>query len=294
MVPTDFSPPASRALDRALRLPLSDDAIVTLYHVIPLGIPVKFENAMWAEARKTLTIQAMTAETALRNIHGVPIRVISEVARGKPSVEILERARQDESEIIVLGRHGRRGIRELFLGSTAERIVRIGSVPALVVLAPTATPYKTPLATIDGSEESDSALDLMMRVLTAPIGTIDAIHAYEIPFENILTKAGVSLLELAQNKAETRKMGWNLIQNAVAEHRRAARFNTILRVGDPRRVIIEEVASEKQKHDLVALGRRGRTQLPHLLLGGVAEAILRAAPTDMLFGPLDRSNFSLL
>lgn len=292
LVATDFSVPAGRALARALRLPLSEEAVITLFHVVPLGVPAQFENVLWADARRVMAEQAAAAAETAKTVHGRPVRVVSEVVRGKPFAEILRRARDDDSEIIVMGRHGRRGIRELLLGSTAERVVRVGSAPALVVLNAPAAPYRTPLAAIDGSDDAQQAVKLMLRVLVPPAGVIDAIAAYEVPFEPILTRAGVSLMEIAQNKAETRKTGWNLVHNVIGEHRGAARWNTILRVGDPRRVVIEEVA--RGTHDLVVLGRRGRTRLPQLLLGGVAEAVLRAAPSDMLFGPLDRSDFELL
>lgn len=292
LVATDFSVPAGRAVGRALRLPLSEGATITMLHVVPLGIPGKFENVVWADAKKVMAEQAEAAAETAKAVHGRTVRVVPEVVRGKPAVEILRRARDDASEILVLGRHGRRGIRELFLGSTAERVVRLGSVPSLVVLNVPTTPYRAPLAAVDGSDDALESVRGMLRVLARPVTLVDAIAAYELPLEAILSRAGVPLMEIAQSKAETRKVVWNLVQNVIAEHRASVRWNTILRVGDPRRVVIEEVA--RGTHDLVALGRRGRTRLPQLLLGGLAEAVLRAAPCDMLFGPLDRSDFELL
>lgn len=291
LVATDFSAPAGRAVGRALRLPLSENASITLLHVIPLGIPSKFEKILWADAKKTLAQSTAAAAETAKNIHGRPVRISSDIVRGKPSFEILERARREQSELVVLGRHGRRGIRELFLGSTAERVVRVGSVPALVVLHPPAQPYKTPIVALDGSDASRKVLEQMLRVVVAPVKIIDTVTAYEIPFENILTRAGVPLIELVGHKAEARKADWNMIQRVIGAYRKVVPWNTVLRAGDPRRVVIEEVT--RVTHDLVALGRRGRTKLPQLLLGNVAEALLRAAPSDMLFGPLDRSDFEL-
>jgi nucleotide-binding universal stress UspA family protein len=54
------------------------------------------------------------------------------VASGKPATEILRVAREAGAELIVIGSHGRSGVRKMFFGSTTERVLRETSVPVLV------------------------------------------------------------------------------------------------------------------------------------------------------------------
>jgi nucleotide-binding universal stress UspA family protein len=55
------------------------------------------------------------------------------IVDGRPATVILEAAQQHQATVIVLGSHGRRGVRRLFLGSVAEEVVRGSDVPVLVV-----------------------------------------------------------------------------------------------------------------------------------------------------------------
>src|SRR6266850_51066 len=50
-----------------------------------------------------------------------------------PPVDIVPEARKQQADLIVLGTHGRRGVRRLVLGSDAEQVVRSASVPVLLV-----------------------------------------------------------------------------------------------------------------------------------------------------------------
>jgi nucleotide-binding universal stress UspA family protein len=55
------------------------------------------------------------------------------VVEGKPASAVLEAAAQHHASVIVLGSHGRRGLRRFFLGSVAESVVRRSEIPVLVV-----------------------------------------------------------------------------------------------------------------------------------------------------------------
>ena len=69
------------------------------------------------------------------------------------------------------------------------------------------------------------------------------------------------------------------------------KWNVVIRTGDPRQIILEE--AKQRGSDLVALGTQGRTGLAHILVGSVAEAVLRSASCDVLVARLPRVDFSL-
>src|SRR5579884_2462380 len=55
---------------------------------------------------------------------------------GDPATKILEVAGEIDADLIVMGTHGRTGLRRLLMGSVAERIVRTASCPVLTVRSP--------------------------------------------------------------------------------------------------------------------------------------------------------------
>jgi nucleotide-binding universal stress UspA family protein len=70
----------------------------------------------------------MEAEARLR---GVPLETA--VPYGRPFEAILQVAQAKKVNLIVLGSHGRTGLRRLLLGSTAERVIGQAPCPVLVV-----------------------------------------------------------------------------------------------------------------------------------------------------------------
>ncbi|MCA9524133.1 MAG: universal stress protein [Myxococcales bacterium] len=60
-------------------------------------------------------------------------RVKVDVRGGKPFIEIVRFAHEEGCDLIVMGTHGHTGIKHIFLGSTAERVVRRAHCPVLIV-----------------------------------------------------------------------------------------------------------------------------------------------------------------
>jgi hypothetical protein len=56
------------------------------------------------------------------------------LACGEPWIRILEAAESCEADLIVMGTHGRRGVSRTLLGSVAEKVLRLSSIPVLTVL----------------------------------------------------------------------------------------------------------------------------------------------------------------
>jgi nucleotide-binding universal stress UspA family protein len=77
-----------------------------------------------------LRLQQFTAQ----QLHGLlPVQV--KVAVGKPATEILRVAREGGADLIVMGTHGRAGLRHLLLGSVAEEVTRHASCPVFTLRA---------------------------------------------------------------------------------------------------------------------------------------------------------------
>lgn len=137
LVPTDFEEAANHALDMAVLLAQRFEAKVTVLHSTSLpssalpayaaGIYFPTEE-MLSAAQNELEATLSRAKARYPNIHGV-------VVQTEPYVAILEFAKENSADLIVMGTHGRRWLSRVFLGSVADRVVRFSPIPVLTVTA---------------------------------------------------------------------------------------------------------------------------------------------------------------
>ena len=142
LVPVDGSDTANRGLEEAIRLSKALGAQLRLVHIVDeSALALNPETGVAAgplvedfalagkttleEARAFAAAQGIEADTALH-----------ENFTGRVADLILEEARKSNASLIVMGTHGRRGIRHAVLGSDAEAVVRGSNVPVLLVRAP--------------------------------------------------------------------------------------------------------------------------------------------------------------
>ena len=135
LVPVDFSESSARALDVAVDLAARYGASLTLVHACetpvygysPAGaIPFDYLTPLQDAAGREL-------REALAAIHARCPDARALLRSGVPADEILATAAERGADLIVMGTHGRRGIRHMLLGSVAERVVRASPVPVLTV-----------------------------------------------------------------------------------------------------------------------------------------------------------------
>ncbi len=144
LVPHDFSPCADRALAQAGDLARLHGATLVLVHVTSLP-PGLTADAMLSDRESGQLVRvdayARTGATArLEDIAG-PLRdagldVATRALLGDVADEILQLVPEVGADLIVMGTHGRTGLRHLLLGSMAEKVIRQATVPVLTVRTP--------------------------------------------------------------------------------------------------------------------------------------------------------------
>lgn len=141
LVPTDFSETADAALAYAKELATTLGASLHLVHVftdpyaIAAGAPDVYaavpagarERALEEVRERLLERLDANEEVQFRGTRGV--------VRGLIAPHIVEYARNQDIDMIIMGTHGRRGVAHLLLGSVAEHVVRTASCPVLTVRA---------------------------------------------------------------------------------------------------------------------------------------------------------------
>ena len=134
LVPVDFSGPSSQAVRYAARFAQHFGSEITLLHIVQTSVApfpevapylddveADFENA--ERALQTLAAQQTLKSSAIQTV----------MRTGLAAHEIVEAARDLDSDLIVIATHGYTGWKHLCIGSTAERVVRTAPCPVFVV-----------------------------------------------------------------------------------------------------------------------------------------------------------------
>jgi nucleotide-binding universal stress UspA family protein len=288
LVATDFSKGAELALARAVRLPLAKAARIHIVHVVSPKVPDKARPKAKTHATRALEKYVARAQ---RETSGRNVTVTSEVRIGEPFTEIIRLSRSLNVDLIVLGRHGRRAIRDMFIGTTAERVIRHGDVPVLVVNLKATHPYRHPVIATDLEDSCGRTLDLALRVLGTHVKLVDVVHAFHVPFEGFVTPSNSARGQSEWRRSYQEKAATGLTKMLASYQKVDVRWKPFVRHGDPRTVIL--AAAARRKADLIAIGTHGRSGIAHALVGSVAEWIITAAPCDVLVTRPIRFSFEL-
>lgn len=141
LVAHDFSEHAERSCARAVAdLKAMGGGEILLVHVhSPLSTGFGFEltgSVGFGDVDRVVQEDASTRLQRIADRLGAEFPEIAfraEVALGRPADTISEIARREDVELIVVGSHGRRGLERFFLGSVAERVLRLAGCSVLVV-----------------------------------------------------------------------------------------------------------------------------------------------------------------
>jgi nucleotide-binding universal stress UspA family protein len=135
LVAVDGSDNAFRAFDSALRRAKQLGSKIYVIAVIQVPaastygreLSAEFEKIAQNEANKMLSDYAKEAKEK----HGIKVETI--LAKGNPSIVIIQKAKENDADMIVMGSRGLGGVKELFLGSVSHSVARNAKVPVLVV-----------------------------------------------------------------------------------------------------------------------------------------------------------------
>lgn len=137
LVPIDLSEQSTVALRYAVSFAGQMGARITLLHVIePL---ITYQDTAYLGAVSSDRIASFTGQIVARiceqeKVKPTLIRQIK-VESGVPCDKIIETAKAQKTDVIILATHGRTGLAHILLGSTAEKIVRLAPCPVFVVRA---------------------------------------------------------------------------------------------------------------------------------------------------------------
>ncbi|MFC6835225.1 universal stress protein [Halomarina ordinaria] len=130
LVPTDGSPGAQSAVEKAFDLAETYDATVHALNVVELVYTYDFDPGRLLDQLRAAGERATEDVATAGRERGIDI--VTAVERGSPHEVIVEYAADHDVDLIVIGTHGRRGVRRALLGSVTERVIRLADVSVLV------------------------------------------------------------------------------------------------------------------------------------------------------------------
>lgn len=273
LMATDLSARSDRALERAVMLAQDHEAYLTIAHVIDEDLPSALSDAQEDAAKHAIDEYVDKLAAGKRD------RISIKVVCGRAHADILDMSEKVEADLVILGMHREDAFKDRFRGTTAERIIRAGGVPVLLVKDRVIRPYQQVIVGVDFSAFSRRAVEFAVQFV--PYGNFHLVHAYGVPFEGFLyghdTKRQVAKLQ----EVEFEKMIDDEMATFLASlDGKVAGIERVMKQGTVREVIFEQ--ARRLKPDLVAMGTHGRTGIAHAFLGSVAEDLLRAPPCDVL------------
>jgi nucleotide-binding universal stress UspA family protein len=281
LYPTDFSEPAEYALNLAGSLAHNQGAGLLVLHVAdPLADP-----AHPLQGGLPLDRQRRRLETRRPQAPGVAVehRLLS----GDPAELILQTARETGCPLIVMGTKGLKGLARLLLGSVAEKVVRNAPCPVVTVKYPkretaaeaatqpqAAAPIALILHPTDFSSPCEEAFrvacalarDLSARLVVVHVAGAPPVALPHMPVPPPLPADPREILEGMRHRLQASAP--DLPMDCRVEQGNAAE-----RIVDTAR---------ETPCDLVVMGTHGRTGLGRVLMGSVAERVLRTAPCPVV------------
>lgn len=270
---TDLSARSDLAVQRAGQLARKHGANLVLLHVVDDDQPADLMR-MELEAATAYLTRGKTGDlesVVIRCEAGDAFNVICEVSQ------------EEGADLIILGAHRRKLLRDIFTGTTAERVMRESQRPVLMVNAGVRGEYKNPAVCIDLGDSSMNAAVIAHQIGLLPSGA-NAIHAYPSLSRLQLSIVGVDREEERDAIAGEQAAIWKELSSFLAKREIAGLGLRPSVVEGALPTAVNGWASE-QRVDLLVVGTHNRTGLPRLLLGSAATSLLASATCDVLVVP---------
>jgi nucleotide-binding universal stress UspA family protein len=277
LVPYDSSEQAQYALSHALHV--FESATVVLAHVVK---PIE-DDTDSAEPGRGYEQQIETAEKMLdgaRQWYDEPDRerIETVVRYGRPVRQLVEYATEEDIGHIVIGSRGRDGTARLLLGSVAETVVRRSPVPVTVVRNPAEEfdPGHV-LVPFDASPYARDALEYALDQF--PDAEVTALYVSSPPTGGIESAEALlgALSDWEEDREEHVTSVLDVAAELAAEHDHPITTTSV--EGDPAEAVVEYAAVADIDH--IVVGSSGRDGISRLLLGSVAETVVRRSPVTV-------------
>jgi nucleotide-binding universal stress UspA family protein len=288
LVPVDFSPPSTLAVNHGVALARKFRATLSLLHVVES--PTALLYTFPPEAEKVEAQRKDQAEKMLpllvsdEDQDDLDVRFI--VRAGEVEDVIQAVADEEQADVVVLGTHGRGLFGRLFIGSVTQALLRKLGVPVLTVCRVSRPlEFRRILFATDFGPDSDKGFQIALGIAAEAAASLTVAHtmdkrptmSYETPEVHALfDEQHTEALKQAHDKFDQFK------EEGV---KREINVECVLAEGEAAETLVR-IADETEA-DFIVLGLRKKGAMARAFLGSTAEPVIRAAHVPVLSVPID-------
>jgi nucleotide-binding universal stress UspA family protein len=292
LVPLDGSRLAESALPVAAFLAQTLHAPVTLTHMIERNAPEEIHS----DRHLTNVVEATDYLKAVADKAfptGVEVNWhVHTVAVEDVAHSILDHAEELDADLVIMCTHGRGGPRDWFIGSIAQQMLAIGSVPIMLIppseTSPASFRCQRALVTLDGAPEHEQGLPVAVDLAKAchmslhllmVIPTLSTLQGDEIATATMLPGAMRAFLDLAVQGGQD-YLGAHLTRLRQAGLEVSAEVER----GDPLKAIVK--TARRIEADLIVMGTHGKTGMEAFWSGSLTPKVSGKAKIPLLLVPV--------
>ena len=202
------------------------------------------------------------------------------VAFGNPAEQVLTLAAA--ADLVVMGSHGRGGVRRFVLGSVADEVARHAPVPVLIVRGgpQPAVQLTRIVVPLDGSELAEQAMPVA-AALAADLGApVHLLRVLDVDALRATVQAGIhAAAAYMRSQEEIQRYAAEYLADQAQELRnRDLTATSEVLTGSPAVTLLDAI----RPSDLVVMTTHARGGVRRMLLGSVADKLVRAAPAPVL------------
>ncbi|MFP2767981.1 universal stress protein [Oceanisphaera sp. KMM 10153] len=264
-----------RAVELAVRLKASlhlihvvDDALTLYEPMVEISVRHRLQQA--AEMALQVFFDLLPEDLKARG--GCHVML------GKPYQALGKKVEELKADLLIVGRHHIEPLRDLFVGTTAERLLRHCDIPLLMVSTDSTKSYEHVLAATDFSRSSHHALKAALWL--APEVDIRLVHVFDPPFIGFVHHDQQDMDDMIRLQKEriTREIETEMAHFLIEDDQ--DRIRPDIMAGGVQACLTNAV--ELHRPQLLVLGTHGRQGIGRLLIGSVATGFLSTLPCDVL------------
>ncbi len=283
LVPVDFSDGSINAFKLAGFFAKDRDASIILAHIIsepqltdPVYSSEYFSPSTVADLKSDLE-DKISADYISEIEKEIDIKIV--IRRGYPPSEIVSLIDDEGADLIIMGTHGRKGLTHLLLGSVTEKIIRNSRIPVVTlktdnIISSESLSIKKILVPYDFSELSEKSFELAERIASFYDAEIDLVYVNQpITYYPYYLSENYSEENVLERIDKEIKGKLDSVVKTSSDNK--CRKKTFVVRGEPYEAILglaDEMAS-----NLIIMGTHGRSGIAHVVIGSVAERVIRAS-----------------
>lgn len=282
LVPVDFSPFSDYATDFAIYLSQVYKASITLFNVIVMYEADVEEESHVKQLEKIIQLKEKNTNILFdrhqQKFQDKSISINCVTTRGVSAANsILDFVNENDFDLIVMGTHGRTGLKNWIYGSITEKVVRLSPVPVLTIQNdPGKIALNKLIVPVDFSENSKKTIDEAYQIAKQFNAQLYFVHVVEAHSQTLMQFSGGDTSFKAMD--ELRQISSEKLKRICKRPESNAVF-TVLE-GKPYHSIGQY--AEDIEADMIVISTRGFTGLDHLLIGSTTERVVRTAPCAVL------------